>query len=118
MRTVLTSAVLFGLVHATAIMFRDPGFVMTQIVASTFAGIGMAALRLRTNTIWPLVLLHAYNDTVQFLAVGGANYTQIPTALIVLKLTGPIILALYGLYLVRDAWWPRAQHIAPEAAAR
>lgn len=114
MRTVLTSAVLFGLIHATAIMFRDPGFVLTQIVASGLGGIGLAALRLRTNTIWPLVLLHAYNDTVQFLAVGGANYTQIPTMLIILKLVGPILLALYGLYLVRDAWLPRVQRVAPQ----
>jgi uncharacterized protein len=118
MRAVLTSALLFGLVHATAIMFRDPAFVATQIIASGIGGIGLAALRVRTNTIWPLVLLHAYNDTVQFLAVGGASYSQIPAALTVLKLTGPIVLALYGLYLVRDAWWPQGGRVATELVGR
>lgn len=118
MRTVLTSAVLFGLIHATALMFREPGFVAAQIIASLLGGIGLAALRLRSNTIWPLVLLHAYNDTVQFLAVGGANYTQIPTTLIVFKLVGPIILAVYGFYLVRDAWWPRRERLVTEPVGR
>lgn len=116
LRAVLVSALLFGLIHAEGFLLRDPGFVLTQIVASALSGIGMAALRLRTNTIWPLVLLHAYNDTIQFLAVGGANYTHIPTSLIVLKLSMPLVVALYGLFLMRASWLPR-RAAGPASAA-
>lgn len=114
--TVLTSAILFGLIHAVGFLVRPPGFVLVQIIASTLGGIGLAALRLRTNTIWPLILLHAYNDSVQFLAVGGANYAQIPPALIAIKLIFPAVLAIYGLYLVRDAWLPALRRHTPAPA--
>jgi len=118
MRMVLTSAILFGLIHAVGFLLRPPGFVLTQIIASAVGGVGLAALRLRTNTIWPLVLLHAFNDTVQFLAVGGANYSQIPPQLIVLKLTFPLLLCLYGLFLVRDSWLPGLRRRGPALAGR
>lgn len=116
MWTVLTSAVLFGLIHAIGFLVRPPSFVLVQIYASTLGGIGLAALRLRTNTIWPLVLLHMFNDIVQFLAVGGVSYEQIPPMLIAIKLTYPALLALYGLYLVRDAWLPSLRRLPVSAA--
>ena len=91
---VLLSSLLFGLAHSTNLFLRfsgQPVIVGLQIIGVFTFGIGYAALRLRTNTIWPLIILHAATD--MFLAVG-----LLPTLLI-----APIqdtILLVYGLFLI------------------
>jgi membrane protease YdiL (CAAX protease family) len=69
---VLLSSLLFGLAHSTNLFIRfsgNPVIVVLQIIGAFTFGIGMAALRLRTNTIWPLILLHAFGDL--FLHLGN-----------------------------------------------
>ena len=103
---VLLSSLLFGLAHSTNLFLRfsgQPVIVGLQIIGVFTFGIGYAALRLRTNTIWPLVILHAATD--MFLAVG----------LLQTLLIAPIqdtILLVYGLFLV---WSIR--RTAPETGA-
>jgi hypothetical protein len=107
LRAAAWSAVLFGLVHATSFALgRDPVFVAAQIVSSMLGGFGMAALRIRLNTIWPLVILHMLNDFVQFITLNGFTVTQAPAATFALKVGFSLIPCLYGLYLLRDAWLP------------
>lgn len=60
----------------------------------------------------------AVNDIVQFLAAGGASYEQILPMLTAIKLTLPLLLAAYGLYLVRDAWLPALRRQAPVPAGQ
>jgi uncharacterized protein len=62
---VLLSSLLFGLAHSTNIFGRMNGnlvLVGLQMLGASTFGIGMAALRLRINTLWPLMLLHAFGD--------------------------------------------------------
>jgi hypothetical protein len=60
---VLISSLLFGLAHADNLVVRGfSAIVLLQMFGSAVQGIGYAALRLRTNTIWPLILIHAAHD--------------------------------------------------------
>ena len=68
----LGSAALFGLIHVNSLLVgRDPAFLAVQVLTSFLAGIGLAALRLRLESIGPLIALHAVNDLFQFSAAGG-----------------------------------------------
>ena len=92
---VLLSSLLFGLAHSTNLFLRfsgQPVLVGLQIIGVFTFGMGYAALRLRTNTIWPLMILHAATD--MFLAVG-----QLPV-LLVAPLQDTILL-VYAFFLIR-----------------
>jgi uncharacterized protein len=108
MQAVVISALLFGVIHANSLLVgRDPVFVGAQILASFLGAIGLAALRLRLNSIWPLVLLHALNDFLQFSAAGGMEAQQVAAWLPLLKIAISGTLAVYGLYLLRGYWAQR-----------
>ena len=93
LRAVFMSSVLFGLMHFGNVLIRgNPAIVGAQAVGAACFGIAYAALRLRTGTIWPLMLLHALDDL--FLQLGGLPV--IPTAVV-----KDIILLAYGLVLLR-----------------
>ena len=102
MPAVLISALLFGLIHANSFLVgRDPLFVLSQIIASFLGAIGLGALRVRLNSIWPLVLLHALNDFLQFSATGGIEAQKVALYIPILKIGIACLLAVYGLYLLR-----------------
>ena len=93
MKAAIISSVLFGLVHLGNILTRgEPGIVASQAVGAACFGFGYAALRLRTNTIWPLVALHALTDLC--LHLGGLP-------LIPVAVGQDIILLAYGVLLLR-----------------
>lgn len=60
---VLVSSALFGLMHAgnLALGASLQGTVL-QVAFSAMAGLGYAAVRLRTGSIWPCIVLHAVYD--------------------------------------------------------
>lgn len=102
---VFISAALFGVIHLNSLLVgRDPLFVASQVVASFLGAIGLAALRLRINSIWPLVLLHALNDFVQFGAIGTIEAHTVALYIPIMKIVISSIMAAYGLYLLRDLW--------------
>ena len=102
MKAVLISAALFGIIHINSLFVgRDPIFVLSQIIASFLGAIGLGALRIRTNTVVPLVLLHAFNDFVQFSATGGMEAGDVALYIPVLKVVISGLMALYGFYLLR-----------------
>ncbi|MBX3000435.1 MAG: CPBP family intramembrane metalloprotease [Caldilineaceae bacterium] len=108
LRAVGISALLFGVIHANSFMFgRDPLFVTAQIVASVLGGFGLGALRIRINSIWPLIGLHAFNDFLQFVATNGLSAHEVPVWLPYTKIVIASMLALYGLYLLRGEWQRR-----------
>ena len=92
---VLISSVLFGLAHSTNLFLRfsgQPLMVGLQMFGAFTFGIGMAALRLRTNTIWPVIFLHTFGDL--FLHLG-----RLPIPL--MDAAHDVILLVYGLFLIR-----------------
>jgi uncharacterized protein len=102
LQAVLISAVLFGIIHANSFLVgRDPMFVLSQIVASFLGAIGLGALRIRMNTIVPLILLHAFNDFLQFSATCGLEAGEVASYIPILKIGISGLMALYGLYLLR-----------------
>ena len=74
---VLAYSLLFGVMHLSNVLFRSsPALVAAQAVGAACFGVGYAALRLRTNTLWP----------------------RLPA--IPFFVTQDVILLAYGLYLV------------------
>jgi uncharacterized protein len=95
-RAVVISSLLFGLAHLSNIVLRDgsPAITVAQAVGSATGGVGLAALRLRTNTIWPLILLHAFSDF--FFQLGNLPVPLVDAA-------HDVILLAYGIYLLRGS---------------
>ncbi len=91
-RSVVISALLFGLVHIGNLLYRNPMIVFAQMIGAFVHGIGLGAIRLRTNTIWFPVILHGLHD----LALKYTNFPVIP--LDVVQVT---LLMIYGIYLLR-----------------
>jgi uncharacterized protein len=95
MPAVLLSSALFGAAHLTNVLFRgNPALVAAQAVGAFSFGVGYAALRVRTGTIWPLMVLHMLTDLLA--AVGGLPRIPILVA-------QDVILLGYGLFLLRGA---------------
>lgn len=97
-RAVLVSALLFALLHSANFLFRNPAIVLAQMVGAFCFGVAFAALRLRTNTIWFLIILHMLHDL--FLHITG--FPVIP-----LDVVQDTILLIYGIYLLRDLRQPQ-----------
>jgi hypothetical protein len=106
---VLGSAALFGLVHLNSLLVgRDPAFVAVQVLTSFLGGIGLAALRLRLGSIWPLIALHAINDFLQFSAAAGTAVADASPLLLGAKIGVAVLMAAYGLVLLRVLKQPAA----------
>ncbi|MFN8382533.1 MAG: CPBP family intramembrane glutamic endopeptidase [Anaerolineales bacterium] len=90
-RSVFVSALLFGLMHIGNLLYRNPIIVFAQMIGAFVHGIGLGAIRLRTNTIWFPVILHGLHD----LALKYTNFPAIP--LDVVQVT---LLMIYGIYLL------------------
>lgn len=91
-RSVVISSLLFGLMHIGNLLYRNPFIVFAQMIGAFVDGIGQGAFRLRTNTIWFPIILHALHD----LALKYTNFPVIP--LDVVEVT---LLMIYGIYLLR-----------------
>ncbi len=100
-RSVALSALLFGLMHIGNLLYRNPAIVAAQMLGAFVHGIGLGAIRLRTNTVWFAVILHALHD----LALKYTNFPAIP--LDVVQVT---LLMGYGIYLLRG--WQRTEAAA------
>ena len=90
---VLLSSLLFGLGHLGNSSLR--GFsvmILAQAFGAAVQGVGLAAVRLRTNTIWPLIAIHAVHDL--FLQMG-----HLPVALVEVPID--TIFLIYGIVLLR-----------------
>jgi membrane protease YdiL (CAAX protease family) len=108
MTAALLTSVIFGMSHAlNGFVTGDFGPAMVQAVAASMSGFLFTALRLRTGSLLPVILLHGLWDFSVFLlglsvAGSGAELpeTSGPTALI-----APVVLVLpnflYGWYLLR-----------------
>ena len=95
-RAITISSLLFGLMHLQNVLFRDnPMIVLSQAIGVFCFGVGYSVLRLRTNTIWPLIALHFLTDfTLQL--------TNLPLgAKIGLMVVQDTLLLIYGIYLLR-----------------
>lgn len=91
-RAILLSALLFGAAHLVNVLFRNPFIVFAQAVGAATEGVGLAALRVRINTLWPLIVLHALEDLL-------LHFGALPA--IPVNVAQSVILFAYGLWLLR-----------------
>jgi membrane protease YdiL (CAAX protease family) len=92
-RAALISSLLFGLGHLGNTALRGVSFlIVLQAFGAALQGIGLAALRLRTNTIWPLIGIHALHDL--FLQM-----STLPIPL--LEAFIETVICIYGIVLLR-----------------
>ena len=96
---VFVTALLFGTVHFGRLLFGSPlSLVLFQVLFAAFDGVLYAALRLRTNTLWTPILIHAAADLT--LALG-----RVPQPLWrYLYLGSELLFLAYGLFLLRPYW--------------
>ncbi|HEU0244386.1 MAG TPA: CPBP family intramembrane glutamic endopeptidase [Candidatus Limnocylindrales bacterium] len=99
-RAVTWTAVLFGCSHLVNIVAGAyPPFTAMQVAATTAGGIAFAAIRIRSGSLWPLLVLHAAIDVVAIATLTGPATSS------------PILLpVLFGwlaanLALWRYGWW-------------
>lgn len=92
-KAVWLGSALFGASHLTNVLFRPSvGLVAAQAFGAFCFGVGYAALRWRTNTIWPLMVLHFATDL--FASIGGLPKIPVLVA-------QDVVLVALGAYLIR-----------------
>jgi membrane protease YdiL (CAAX protease family) len=92
-RAVLLSSLLFGLGHLGNSVLRGASvLVLAQAFGSAVQGVGLAALRLRTGTIWPLIALHALHDLFLQMSALPIPLVEVPIDTVFL---------VYGIVLLR-----------------
>lgn len=116
------SALFFGLTHLNNLFIFGPSLIVfSQVSGAGLLGFGLAACRLRTGTIWPLIPLHALFDLTTNITLlnprasapatstSGLSPMTVAFALIIPGL----ILACYGLFLLRSPWQSAKQRKTP-----
>jgi membrane protease YdiL (CAAX protease family) len=105
---VILSALLFGLPHLLNAIggLWDPLFVIANSAAAFGIGITLAALVVRTGTIWPPVLIHALVNFTALLSLGSLVVPVQTPLQLALTVTAGVVLAVYGLYLIRGRGGP------------
>lgn len=107
-QAVLLSAAFFGLLHGVNVISGQPASTTAVQVYVAFAfGLGLGALRVRTHSIWPCILVHAGWDFALILRtgeIGESSGSSLQQALITMAIMTP--LALYGLVLARPSKVP------------
>ena len=111
---VLGSSAVFGVVHAAnGFASGELDAAAWQSVAAALQGVAYAAIRLRTRSVWPMVVVHGLWDFALVTSVLSATAQGETSVLPYAALVAVLPLCLYGLYLLRGL---RGQ-AAPEALA-
>lgn len=98
---VLVSALCFTAIHLTNLINGlSLGYVAGQLILAFGSGVLFAAIRLRTNSLWPSLLLHAGHD------VGGLILLGIDPAIALTPLTSAAIIVngVFCLLFLLNAW--------------
>ncbi|QOR66610.1 CPBP family intramembrane metalloprotease [Cytobacillus suaedae] len=93
---------LFALAHSTNIFVgSDPTFALFQTFWTFTAGIMLSAIRLRTGSLYPVILFHILLDGVEYFSTGryGVHPEGISTTFLLTFLVLNIILAIYAVIL-------------------
>jgi membrane protease YdiL (CAAX protease family) len=104
---VLASSALFGAVHALNGAVTGAWLEScVQAVAATMSGVLFAAIRVRTGSLWPAIVLHALWDCAVFLAAAGREAPDTAehpgAAMLMLPVLFVLPNLLWGLHLMRQ----------------
>jgi hypothetical protein len=92
----------------------DLTFTMVDTVAAFGLGLTFAALRLRTESIWPLVGIHTLFDFTSLVAVGGVEVHAQSLQVLISSVIVGAVFAAYGLFLLRGVTEGPPGHQIPE----
>ncbi|MGL5852921.1 MAG: lysostaphin resistance A-like protein, partial [Phycicoccus sp.] len=102
LRAVVVSSLLFGLVHFNNLIGGgNLAPTSSQVIYATFMGIGFAAVLVRTNTIWPLVVIHGLINTVTADVAPSESVTTANDSFLLGAVLLTVPLLVHGLVLVR-----------------
>ncbi len=105
--SVLTSSLLFGLVHLiNASSGAALSGVLIQVVAATALGMCFSAIYLRTGSLWTVALLHSYMDFCALMDSGIYDLGSITETLSNYDLSNLVAAVVYGalaLFLLRPS---------------
>lgn len=108
---VTLSSLLFGLAHLNNLLTHLPAsLVLAQAIGACLLGVGFAACRLRTRTIWPLIVFHTLYDLPANMTLFGTrgivetHSTLSSTAVGAALIVPGFLLACYGLFLLRPSF--------------
>ena len=112
LRAAALSALFFGLFHLLNLLIYPSWLVLAQAFEVSLFGFCFAACRLRTNTIWPLIILHACSDL--FPVATALNGGIVPAIYgsswyAIVGTDFNVVLAGYGLFLLRPRRQPAPQ---------
>ena len=96
---VIIPGIAFGLTHLSNIVGSKPTDTLAQVALSMLFGIFFSAVYVRTGSIWAVLIMHTLHDLLAFSAT--AYTPDLPDIVIAEWAIILIILAAYGLYLVR-----------------
>jgi CAAX protease family protein len=95
-RSIMTAAVLFGCAHLLNLPAgANAAFTVLQVAATTAGGVTLAAIRIRSGSLWPLIAVHAVMDAIALATLTGAGVDS--------PLLIPVVLAWGAL---NAALWP------------
>jgi membrane protease YdiL (CAAX protease family) len=105
---ILGSSVLFGAMHVLNVFLTgDLRGAVLQAVAAFLSGVFLAAVRLRTGSLWTGIILHGLWDAGTFLVAAGATTAATATAPTAWGDYGSIVMSLplflLGLFFLRHA---------------
>ena len=105
---VLLSSLAFGLLHGINALSGQPvSSTLVQMTVASFFGLALAAVRVRTHSIWPSIAVHALWDFALILRSGDLGSTQGTTggqAAVAIAVMAP--LAIHGVILARRSRVP------------
>jgi len=105
-RAAILSSLIFAVVHLLNLAGgANLAATLLQVVVAFLMGLAFVAPLAVTRNIWPLVFIHALNNFVGYLAVGGlldtATTSQSPSlSQVVNALLIPFVLAVYSTWLI------------------
>ncbi len=110
----LFTSVSFGLIHiANAVMDGRVGIHALQAVLASLLGIFFGAVYIRTGNIIPCILAHGLHDF--FVSAFEVNqHAELPVWAMVLSAVCEVLLAVWGLYLVRNTKRPEIEALWDE----
>lgn len=106
-RAVIVSSAIFGLIHLdNLVQAGAPGTpvgVAVQVLFSALFGVAFGSYRVRTNTIWPVIVFHALPDiSALFVQNSTGETSTLNPSTVVIELDLGVVVASYGLYLLRE----------------
>jgi uncharacterized protein len=118
-RAVVWSSVAFGASHAVNLVAGAyPPFTAMQMAATSAGGVALAALRLRTGSLWPALVVHLVIDLIAISTLTGAATTSpILLPVLFIWLVANLALWRYGWRLI-EGTSPKTQDVNPATSAR